>query len=281
MITINTWFSVGTFQIIGGQLIHNVLDLALAAGYRHFDTAVVYRNEEQIGSALKELLPKYKLRRQDIFITSKLIPIASKGPDYVATTVKASLRQLQTDYIDLYLIHWPGVSGIPVTHPENVRYRLETWRKFVELQSSGVIRSIGVSNFTIRHLTELMSSSGVVPSVNQVEWHPHFHQPDLLDFCRKNSIFLQAYSSLGTSNQSDLRNDPRIVAIANKLQRTPSQVLLRWALQQDIGIIPKARSQGHIEENIALNFEIPSMDMDLLSNMMVNEKYAWNPESVV
>lgn len=272
---------VGTFQIIGGQLIHSVLDMALAAGYRHFDTAVVYRNEEQIGSALKELLPKYKLRREDIFITSKLIPIANKGPDYVTTTVKNSLRQLQTDYIDLYLIHWPGVSGIPVTHPDNVRYRLDTWRQFMDLQKSGTIRSIGVSNFTIRHLKELITHSQAVPSVNQVEWHPHYHQPDLLEFCRANNIFLQAYSSLGTSNQSDLRNDPRIVAIANKLQRTPAQVLLRWAMQQSIGIIPKARSKGHIEENFALNFDIPAADMDVLSNMMVNEKYAWNPDSVV
>lgn len=272
---------MGTFQIIGGQLIHSVLDLALAAGYRHFDTAVVYRNEEQIGSALKELLPKYNLKRQDIFLTSKLIPIANKGPDYVPATVKSSLRQLQTDYIDLYLIHWPGVSGIPVAHPDNVRYRLDTWKQFIELQKAGLVRSIGVSNFTIRHLTELISHSGVLPSVNQVEWHPHFHQPDLLEFCRKNNIFLQAYSSLGTSNQSDLRSDPRIVAVANRMQKTPSQVLLRWAMQQDIGIIPKARSKGHIDENFQLNFNLTAADMDLLSNMMVNEKYAWNPESVV
>lgn len=255
--------------------------MALAAGYRHFDTAVVYRNEEQIGSALKELLPKYKLRRDEIFLTSKLIPIANKGPEYVATTVKNSLRQLQTDYIDLYLIHWPGVSGIPVTHPDNVRYRLDTWQQFIALQKAGLIRSIGVSNFTVRHLNELINHSGVVPSVNQVEWHPHFHQPELHDFCRRNAIFLQAYSSLGTSNQSDLRSDARVVAIANRLQRTPSQVLLRWAMQQSIGIIPKARSKGHIEENFDLNFDIPASDMDLLSNMMVNEKYAWNPESVV
>lgn len=255
--------------------------MALAAGYRHFDTAVVYRNEEQIGSALKELLPKYKLRRDEIFLTSKLIPIANKGPEYVATTVKNSLRQLQTDYIDLYLIHWPGVSGIPVTHPDNVRYRLDTWQQFIGLQKGGLIRSIGVSNFTVRHLNELINQSGVVPSVNQVEWHPHFHQPELHDFCRRNAIFLQAYSSLGTSNQSDLRSDARVVAIANRLQRTPSQVLLRWAMQQSIGIIPKARSKGHIEENFDLNFDIPASDMDLLSNMMVNEKYAWNPESVV
>lgn len=272
---------MGTFQIIGGQLIHNVLDSALAAGYRHFDTAVVYRNEEHIGSALKVLLPKYGLRREDIFITSKLIPIAKKGPDYVTDTVKSSLRQLQTDYIDLYLIHWPGASGISVTHPDNVRYRLDTWHQFIQLQKSGVLRSIGVSNFTIKHLTELISHSGVVPSVNQVEWHPHFHQPDLLDYCRKNAIFLQAYSSLGTSNQSDLRTDPRIVAIANRMQRTSSQVLLRWAYQQNIGIIPKARSKSHIDENIHLNFELPEADMAMLSNMMVQEKYAWNPESVI
>lgn len=271
---------MGTYQVIGDEVIRSI-DLALSAGYRHFDTAVVYRNEEHIGSALKNLLPKYNLKREDIFITSKLIPIANKDDDYVVDTVKTSLRKLQIDYIDLYLIHWPGVSGIPVTHPDNIRYRKSTWNTFINLQKAGLVRSIGVSNFTIKHLSELISEFNVIPSVNQVEWHPHYNQPDLLDYCRKNGIFLQAYSSLGTSNYSDLRKDPRIISVASRLGKTPSQILLRWAFQQDIGIIPKARSQQHIDENFQLEFEIPASDMDLLTHMQVKEKYAWNPDSVM
>lgn len=182
----------------------------------------------------------------------------------------------------MYLIHWPGVSGIPVSHPDNKKYRKTTWSSFVKLQKEGLVRSIGVSNYTEKHLKELLvDCCGVRPSVNQVEWHPHYNSPEFLEFCQKENIFLQAYSSLGSSNYSDLRNDGRIKTIAKQLNKSTSQILLRWAYQQDIGIIPKARSKGHIDENIDLKFEIPFAEMEILSNMRVDEKYAWNPENVV
>lgn len=211
-----------------------------------------------------------------------IVPAANKGDDHIINTIKSSLQNLQTDYIDLYLIHWPGVSGLPVTHPDNLKYRKSTWNTFMKLQKEGLIRSIGVSNYTIKHLNELIDDGNLsIPSVNQVEWHPHYHIPELLNFCKEKNIFLQAYSSLGSSNYTTLRDDPNILTIARELNKSPAQILLRWALQQEIGIIPKGSSKSHIYENIDLNFEIPKKSMDLLSNMKVKEKYAWNPNSVV
>ncbi|KAJ6643101.1 Aldose reductase A [Pseudolycoriella hygida] len=272
----------GTYRISNPDKIYEVVDVALDVGYRHFDSAVCYRNESYIGEALRTLLPKYKLRREDIFITSKIIPAANQGEAEVTEIVKRSLRNLQIDYIDLYLIHWPGVSGIDVSSSENERYRRATWRTLSKLHKSGLCRSIGVSNYTVSHLEDLIGNcDDVTPSVNQVEWHPRYHQPNLAKFCRQNNIFLQAYSSLGTSDNSSLRNDPTVVNISEKLGRTSAQVLLRWAYQQNIGILPKASSRSHIQENFDLNFEISDEDLQLLNNLNVVEKYAWDPTAVL
>lgn len=210
-----------------------------------------------------------------------LVPALNQGEAEVASIVKQSLVNLQIDYIDLYLIHWPGVSGIDVSSSENKTYRKLTWRALVNLQKAGKCRSIGVSNYTIPHLKELLADCGEVPpSVNQVEWHPRYNQPDLAKFCQENNIFLQAYSSLGTTDNSRLRNDPVVVNVAKKLDRTPAQVLLRWAYQQNVGILPKASSRQHIQENFDLDFNIPNEDIHVLNNLNVLEKYAWDPTSV-
>ncbi|XP_050085269.1 aldose reductase A-like [Anopheles aquasalis] len=286
---LNTGFDIplvgfGTYQIHGQQLIYDVLDYALGAGYRHIDTAIVYRNEEFIGHALKTLLPKYNLKREDIFITSKFMSQKNKEQKEVEEAIRESLAKLQTSYLDLYLIHWPGVSGLQVTDTENEKYRKAGWNALCQLKSDGLLRSIGVSNYMVRHLEELLQDcNGVVPAVNQVEWHPYYYQPELLEFCREKNIFLQAYSSLGSSNTSELRSDETVVAIAKRLNKSSAQVLLRWAVQQNIGILPKARSRGHVEENAALDFEIPEKDMVLLNNLRetVGHKFAWDPERVV
>jgi diketogulonate reductase-like aldo/keto reductase len=177
------------------------------------------------------------------------------------------------------LIHWPGVSGLRTDHPDNRTYRHLAWSALTKCHKQGLLRSIGVSNFTIQHLEELLDAS-VPPAVNQVEWHPYYHQADLLKFCREHKIFLQAYSSLGSSNFASLRLDPTVQKIAGKLGKSAAQVLLRWAVQQDIGVLPKGSSRPHIDENIALNFEIPDKLMETLSNMQITEKFAWNPEGI-
>lgn len=246
------------------------------------DTANGYRNELLIGDALQTLLPKYGLKREDIFITSKLVPRKNEGHERVIETVKQSIKDLQTDYIDLYLIHWPGVMGIPVESAENSVYRKSTWNALVQCKREGLLRSIGVSNYNIKHLEDLLAvcSDDIRPAVNQVEWHPHYHQPELLDFCRRENIFLQAYSSLGSSGTRELRSDSTVNFIARKNKRSASQVLLRWAFQQGIGILPKARSKEHIDENVDLDFELSAEDMRALSTLQTSNKYAWNPETV-
>ncbi|XP_017772858.1 PREDICTED: glyoxal reductase-like [Nicrophorus vespilloides] len=269
----------GTFQIKGKQLIRDVLDLALQAGYRSIDTAYVYHNEEDIGEALKELLPKHNLKREDIFITSKLPP--SHHGDLSFLALQQSLKKLDCGYLDLYLIHWPGQQAQAPNHPSNISVRQSTWRNLIQARNKGLVRDIGVSNFTIRHLEDLLAfSPNDKPSVNQVEWHPHYHQSALHEFCIKEGILLQAYSSLGGSHNNDLISDSAVTSIAKRLNKQPAQVLLRWALQQNIGIIPKARSRDHIFANIDLNFDISSDDMNSL-NQRKQIKYAWNPDIVL
>lgn len=211
-----------------------------------------------------------------------LVPALNQGESEVTSIVKQSLQNLQTDYIDLYLIHWPGVSGLDVSSAENKAYRKLTWRALAKLQKVGLCRSIGVSNYTIPHLKELLADcDDVIPSVNQVEWHPRYNQLDLTEFCQQNGIFLQAYSSLGTTDNSRLRDDTVVVKIAEKLNRTPAQILLCWAYQQNIGILPKASSRQHIQENFDVDFTIPEEDLESLNNLNVVEKYAWDPTVVV
>ncbi|KAJ8972477.1 hypothetical protein NQ314_000170 [Rhamnusium bicolor] len=255
----------GTYQIRGTQLIKDVLDKALAAGYRSIDSAAVYDNEEDIGKALKELLPKHNLTRQDIFITTKLSPRDQGERAYQA--LERSLKNLDCGYIDLYLIHWPGVHGINATKEDNIRARDQSWQQMVKGVKNGLTRNIGVSNYNVRHIRELITNDhGIKPALNQVEWHPHYHQSELLDLCKKEGILLQAYSSLGGSDNKELLGNSEVKRISEKLGKSPAQILLRWALQQNIAIIPKARSQKHMEENIDLNFSIPEEDMKALSS---------------
>ncbi|XP_076765727.1 uncharacterized protein LOC143432745 [Xylocopa sonorina] len=270
----------GTYKIQGRDIIHEVVNESLKVGFRSIDTAVVYRNEEDIGHALRDLLPKYNLQRSDIFITTKLAPSENGNPEGIEQSVQKSLKALNTTYIDLYLIHWPGTTRIPETSTDNPSLRAKTWDKLVDLKEQGLLRSIGVSNYTIGHLEELLKNcKGVPPAVNQVELHPHYRQEELIKYCNEKGIHVQAYSSLGTSSSTSLLRDPTVVKIASQLNVSPARLLLRWALQQGIGIIPKAVKKEHIRDNIRLDFSIDEENMNILSSLP-QQKYAWDPSNV-
>ncbi|XP_074102596.1 uncharacterized protein LOC141529795 [Cotesia typhae] len=272
---------IGTYKTTGREKIFNVLDEALGIGYHSIDTAAVYRNEEDIGYALKSLLNKYALERDDIFITTKLAPSDNGNPQRIRKAVEISLKALGTSYIDLYLIHWPGTGGIPEDSIENIKLRSITWQTLIDLKSQGFLRSIGVSNYTIKHLQLLLQDChGESPAVNQVECHPHYRQEKLLEFCNKEGIHVQAYSSLGTSNETTLLKDPIVCRVAEELNVSPARVLLKWALQQGIGIIPKATSKEHIHDNFKLDFTINETQMKALCSLP-QRKYAWSPDNVV
>ncbi|CAK9820766.1 Aldose reductase [Anthophora plagiata] len=270
----------GTYRIEGRHVIYEVINESLNVGFRSIDTAAVYRNEEDIGYALTELLPKYNLQRSDIFITTKLSPSDNGNPKRIEQSVQRSLKALNTTYIDLYLIHWPGAAHIPESSTNNPDLRTKTWDKLVDLQKQGFIRSLGVSNYTVDHLEELLKNcKGVPPAVNQVECHPHYCQEGLIKYCKGKGIHVQAYSSLGTSSNTKLLKDPIVTNIASQLNVSPAQLLLKWALQQGIGIIPKAVKKEHIRDNILLNFVIDEKSMKALFSLP-QYKYAWDPSNV-
>lgn len=273
---------LGTFKIRGQEIVHGVLDSALAAGYRLFDTASVYRNEEDIGKSLQMLLPQYGLTRQDIFITSKLGPRDQGGGKCRAACLQ-SLDRLQCSYLDLFLIHWPGSQKLRPEDPQHQRNRLGSWTDMEQLLSEGKVRAIGVSNYMQRHLVEFEAAGMTVPAVLQSEFHPHLIQSDELAWCRKHGVHFQAYSSLGTSIENNkLLCDPVVKEIAESMQRTTAQVLLRWAIQQGIGVIPKSTNPQHIKENMDIfDFSLTEEDMKRLCKLDTGTHYCWDPMAVM
>ncbi|XP_071547576.1 glyoxal reductase-like isoform X2 [Panulirus ornatus] len=272
---------LGTYKTRGREIIFSAVKAALQAGYRLFDTAAVYRNETELGEALRILLPKFGLKREDVFITSKLSP-GGQGQEGCQRALSLSLSNLKLDYLDLFLIHWPGVQNLQPKDLRNRELRNQSWAALEEIYKSGKVRAIGVSNYTVTHLEDLLKHATVVPHVNQVEYHPHYLQKELKCFCDNQGIFFQAYSSLGTTvKDSPLLKDERVISVAEKLSRTPAQVLLRWATQQGVGVLPKSTNEDHIKEDIQLSFDLSTEDVDSLSNLNICQKYAWNPCDVI
>ena len=252
---------LGTFRAEGKETVNAVRE-ALAVGYRHLDTAMMYRNEKEVGRAIHE----NGIDRADLFVTTKL---ARDGQGYRETwrAVEASLENLGLDYLDLYLIHWPVES---LMH--------ETWKAMREIAQKGLSRSVGVSNFTIRLLEELKTESDFIPAVNQVEFHPFIFQEELLGYCRKAGIQLEAYSPLTRGRRLD---DPRLVEIAEKYKKTTAQILLRWNLEHGVVTIPKSVTPSRIRENAALyDFSLDQEDMAVLNDMDENLRFIhpdWAP----
>ncbi len=249
---------LGVWQISPARTSDAVL-AALEAKYRHIDTASAYGNEESVGAAIR----MSGIPRESIFLTTKLWNSDHGNPERALDT---SLRKLKMDYVDLYLIHFP------------VRQRRQSWRALEALRKKGKTRSIGVSNFTIAHLSELLAESETVPAVNQVEFHPYLYQQDLFAFCRAKGIVVEAYSPL---THGERLKDPKLVAIAKRYEtKSTAQILIRWALQHGLVVIPKSSNRRRILENAdVFDFEISRDDMGLLDNFNENLRTCWDPSN--
>lgn len=268
---------LGTYKLVGAEQVLEAVDAALAAGYRSFDSAAVYRNEADVGTALRELLPKYGLSREDVFVTSKLGP-KDQGPG-AKEAAERSLTELGLGYIDLYLIHWPGTQGLEVSDPRNTGNRAQSWAALEELHSQGKLKAIGVSNYTPDHMRALLQSCTVTPALLQVEFHPRLVQPELRALCEEHGVSFQAYTSLG---RGELLSDPAVLEVAKSCSRTPAQVLLRWAVQQNIGVLPKSCTPERIQTNGAIfDFSLSCDDMNKLTALDCGQRFCWDPSHVV
>jgi 2,5-diketo-D-gluconate reductase A len=234
----------GVFQVPDAQTEAAVSE-ALAAGYRSIDTAAIYGNERGVGQAIA----KSGIAREELFITTKLWN-SDQGRDTTRAACEASLEKLGLDHVDLYLIHWPT--------PAVDKYA-ESWEVMEELYAAGAVRAIGLSNFLPDHLRRIIDLGGTVPAVDQIELHPALHQADVTEFAAKHDIAVEAWSPLA---RGGLLDNPVLVAIAERLARTPAQVILRWHLQQGRIVIPKSVTPSRIRENFALfDFELSIDDL--------------------
>ncbi|KAI6214074.1 Aldo-ket-red domain-containing protein [Aphelenchoides besseyi] len=257
----------GTYKITGQETIDKAVNAALEAGYRHFDTAKYYKNEPELGNAFEKLLPKYNLKRDDIYITTKLWPAAEGNSEKVPEQVQESLKNLKTDYLDLVLIHYPKSDERENEDEKNAENRRDCWLALEKEHQKGIIRSIGVSNYEVRHMEELPAYQKIVPAVNQVEYHPHFQRKDINEYCKQHGIFFQAYSSLGRQEPA-LVNDPVIVEIAKK------QILLAFATNQSVGIVPKSTTPERIHNNWkVLEITLDKEDLKQLNSIDKKQHY--------
>lgn len=235
---------------------------ALEAGYRLIDTAQGYRNEEGVGAAIAES----DVPRDELFITTKLTN-SEQGYDTTLAAFDGSMDKLGIDVLDLFLIHWP--------QPMFDQY-VETWRAFEKLLADGRVRSIGVSNFEIPHLQRLLAETDVTPAVNQIELHPEFPQEDLREFHQQHGIVTESWGPLGQGK--GLLENPQIVEVAQRKDRTPAQVVLRWHVQLGCVVIPKSVNPDRIRENINIfDFELDDADMAEISKVRTGERLGGDP----
>jgi len=238
---------------------------ALNHGYSLIDTAQAYDNEKEIGMGWR----KSDRKREDIFITTK-INNSNQGYQHSKESFEKSLADLQTDYVDLLLIHWPDVRNFGRT--------IETWQALVDLQEAGLTRAIGVSNFTVPLLEALKAEIDVIPAVNQVEFHPFLYQKKLLNYCRPNKIQIEAYSPI---MRGRFFNDSTLQKMAHKYGKTPAQVLLAWGINHQLVVIPKSTNQDRILENADIFFDLTEEDLaeldDLNRNFRLVAGGAWAP----
>jgi alcohol dehydrogenase (NADP+) len=281
---------LGTWQSEPEKLFEAVLT-AVRAGYRHIDCAYVYQNEEAVGRALKYLIDNGEVRREELWITSKLWNSFHRR-EQVIPALRHTLASLQLDYLDMYLVHWPLAFREGVLFPQSVADLVslseipisETWSGMEEAHREKLTRHIGVSNFSIKKIKELLATCAVRPENNQIELNPYLQQPALVDYCFAENIAVTAFSPLGKGDQAfkdglNLYRDPVIVRTAQEQHATPAQVLLRWAIQKGIAVIPKSVTPSRIHENFeAVNLVLTTDQMAAIDRLDRHHRMSggWN-----
>lgn len=257
---------LGTFRVENNDECREAVKHAIISGYRHIDTAQTYHNEEKVGQGIKEGLEATGLNREDLFITTKLW-MTDYGRENVQSAYEASLKRLGLDYVDLYLIHWPG---------QDKDLIIETWKSMENLYNEGKIKNIGVSNFHVHHLEELLQEASIKPVINQIECHPYLTQKELRAYLEAQKIVAQSWSPL---MNGQILEDEVVKEIANELGKTPSQVIIRWNIDEKIVVIPKSVTPSRIEENLnVFDFELSEDQLSRLNALNKDERIGPDPE---
>ncbi|MGO2078864.1 MAG: aldo/keto reductase [Staphylococcus equorum] len=256
---------LGVFRVENDDTAKDAVKHAIINGYRSIDAALVYGNEEMVGRGIQEGMAAADIRREDLFITSKLW-FDSFGKDNVEQGYQTSIDNLGLDYLDLYLIHWPGTD-------ESVM--IETWKGMEALYESGKVKNIGVSNFNIEHLEVLKSQTSIKPVINQVEFHPYFTQQELRTYLDTESIYMESWSPL---MNAEILTDETINAIAEEIGKSPAQVVIRWNIEHGVVTIPKSITPHRIEENINIfDFSLTANQMERIDALNENKRIGPNP----
>lgn len=274
---------LGTWRAEPG-VVGDAVREAIRIGYRHIDCAAIYQNEKEIGSALSAAIADGDVKREDLWITSKLWN-CNHLEDDVRPALENTLKDLQLEFLDLYLVHWPVAHKPGVVMPESVDDFLsprqapmeETWRAMEACRERGLTRHIGVSNFSARKIDAMLDYASIRPSVNQVEGHPYLAQTELLGWCKRNHVVVTAYSPLGSPDRPEmlqvkgeptLLDDPRVAHIAEAYEATPGQVLIAWGLKRGTAVIPKSSNPERLKQNFAAaKLQLDDGDMQTLDSM--------------
>ncbi|MBI0580385.1 aldo/keto reductase [Neobacillus cucumis] len=260
------WLGIGVFKVEEGPELVNAIRTAIKHGYRSVDTAAIYGNEEGVGQGIREGLQEAGISREELFVTSKVWN-SDLGYESTLAAYETSLQKLGLEYLNLYLIHWP-VEG---------KYK-EAWRALETLYKEGRVKAIGVSNFQIHHLEELLKEAEIKPVINQVEYHPRLTQKELQAFSRKHDIQLEAWSPL---MQGQLLDHPVLKEIASKYNKSAAQVILRWDLQNGIVTIPKSTKERRIVENASVfDFQLTKEEMFWIDQLNQNHRVGPDPDHI-
>lgn len=256
---------LGTFRVENNDQCKDAVKHAIENGYRHIDTAMIYDNEEMVGQGIAEGLASTGLDRSDLFVTSKLW-LNDYGRSNVAEAYETSLSKLGLDYLDLYLMHWPGLDEALM---------IDTWQGMEDLYKNDKVKNIGVSNFNAEHLEALLAQVSIKPVINQVEFHPYLTQSELRRYLEVQNIHVESWSPL--MNAQILENDT-VKSVASEINKTPAQVIIRWNIEHGVVVIPKSVTPSRIEENLnVFDFELTKEQIERLDSLNEDKRIGPNP----